>query len=132
MRFAYEYMYKGIHLTRNKWTIYFWPIFMWRKYIYIMIPCVFINYPNFQIQFIILTHSIYVIWYTNIRPHIEKSKYYLEIFNEVMIMIMLYIMILYSKFNTNPISYFWFGYSYIGALGLLLIVNISLMFYNII
>jgi len=47
-------------------------------------------------------------------------------------MIMLYIMILYSKFNTNPITYFMFGYGYIGALGLLLIVNISLMFYNII
>jgi len=45
IRYHYEYMYHGIHLTRNKWTIYFWPIYMWRKWVYLMLPIIFNGHP---------------------------------------------------------------------------------------
>lgn len=49
IRFKYEYMYNGIHLTRNRSTIFYWPIYIWRKWVYLMIPTIFVGHPDFQI-----------------------------------------------------------------------------------
>ena len=37
----YQNLYNDIHLTRSPWTIYYWPIFMARKFMFVMIPIVF-------------------------------------------------------------------------------------------
>ena len=37
----YQNLYNDIHLTRSTWTIYYWPIFMVRKFMFVMIPIVF-------------------------------------------------------------------------------------------
>jgi len=69
-------------------------------------------------------------WYANVRPHWDKTRYKLEMFNEVLIMLMFYLMVLFSKFNTNPKTYFDFGNAYLFCLAALLVVNIGLMVYN--
>ena len=47
-RRKYQNMYPDIHLTRNNWTIYYWPISILRKWIFVMLPLIF-NKPTFQI-----------------------------------------------------------------------------------
>ena len=71
-----------------------------------------------------------MIWYTNIRPHFDALQSRLELFNEVMIMITLYIIVLYSKFNYRKETYHTFGYCYIVVLAIILFVNLVLMVYK--
>ena len=66
-------------------------------------------------------------WYVDIRPHIDNTHFKLEIFNEIMIMIMFYMMVLFSKFNTNPDTFFAFGNAYLIFIAIVLVVNIGLM-----
>ena len=45
------HLYPGVHLKRNKWTIYLYPCFIARRLAFIMIPIIFYGYPYFQVQF---------------------------------------------------------------------------------
>jgi len=51
-------------------------------------------------------------------------------FNESMIMIIFYLMVLFSKFNTNPNTFFMFGSTYLIVLAAVLFVNIMMMLWK--
>jgi len=40
-----ERMYQDIHLTRNSWTIYYYPGFLLRRYLFVVIPIMLPEYP---------------------------------------------------------------------------------------
>ena len=48
----------------------------------------------------------------------------LEIFNESMIMVIQYHLLVFSKFNLDNTSKYQMGYSYVGVIGVTLVVNI--------
>jgi hypothetical protein len=130
IRAKYENMYVDIHLTRNKGTIFYWPIFMLRKWMYIIIPVMFFRESIFQIQFILFMQTAYVCWYANIKPHWQRSRFLLEMFNEVMVMLLFYMMVVFSRFNTNPETFFMFGNAYLIVVAGVLLVNVALMIYS--
>jgi hypothetical protein len=75
-------------------------------------------------------HSMYVFWYANVRPHWDRTRHKLEMFNEILIMFMFYLMVLFSKFNTNAETFFMFGNVYLICLAMVLAANIGLMVYT--
>ena len=42
-----------------------------------------------------------MIWYVGLKPHADKHRYYLELYNEVMIMIINYHMIIFTDYTLN-------------------------------
>jgi len=68
---------------------------------------------------------VYVMWYLNVRPHDSRERVRLEVFNEVLIMLCVYHMMLFSKFTTNITAQFYFGYSFLAVFGIMLVGNIA-------
>ena len=60
-------------------------------------------------------------------PHITNNRTYLEIFNELMILLQTYHMAVFSKFNMNDNSKLLLGQTYISILGITMAVNMMNM-----
>ena len=97
----FEYMYKGIHNHRSKYSKFYWPISLFRRIIFIAIPTLFYDYPFLQLMSLIFFCSTYIITYAGIRPHWDKKRTRLEIYNEVMIMFFNYHMVIFTDYCTN-------------------------------
>jgi hypothetical protein len=68
-----------------------------------------------------------MIYYSGIRPHSSHLTTRVNIFNEVIIMFMNYHLICFSNFNLDLLARFQMGYSQISLIGLLIVVNLSIM-----
>jgi len=68
---------------------------------------------------------VYVMWYLNVRPHDSRERVRLEVFNEVLIMLCVYHMMLFSKYTTNITATYYFGYSFIFFVLIGLVGNIA-------
>lgn len=73
----------------------------------------------------IFAETIYVIVYAGVRPHWDKQRTRLEIFNEVMIMYFNYHNVLFSDYCYNPNVQYEAGYSYITFLIILIFANLG-------
>jgi len=91
-------MYEEIHNYRHKTNKYFIVISMLRRLLFALIPAVFYRYQYIKVQLLVIMSSAYVIWYAGARPHIWKRRYRMEIFNEMMIMLFNYHMMLFTDF----------------------------------
>lgn len=49
MRQKYEVLYEGISLKKTKNKIWYWPVFMFRRIVFILLPLVLRKYPYFQL-----------------------------------------------------------------------------------
>ena len=83
MKDKIESLYSDINLKRNVWTIYYYPIWIFRRILFIYIPIIFApNVPVIQIQLIVMTTLFYLMNYFGNRPHTSRNRFYLEAFNE--------------------------------------------------
>ena len=122
--------YSELHLTRTSWTVFYLPMFLIRRIFFVMIPTFMFLHPMFQLQFLVFSSSLYVIFYESQKPHLLKSRQQLEVTNEVLIMIACYHMFLFSKFNFNLDLQFTMGYSLVAVIGILVAINIAVMTYK--
>jgi len=74
---------------------------MLRRVVFVAIPTFFYLMPFAQIQLLIFLTSLYILFYSGVRPHTDPKRVKIEIFNEVMIMMMNYHMVCFSKFNLD-------------------------------
>ena len=74
--------------------------------------------------------TLYIMWYINVQPHVTRERKYLEIFNEIMIIMCTYHMVLFSQFNGSPELHFLLGYTYVGVIALVIVVNIGLLLFK--
>lgn len=93
-----EKMYTNIAGYRP-WAKYYYPIFMLRRFIFVLIPTIFGSLTVIQLQFLLFLSSIYVIWYGTISPYETKRGTYIEMFNEVMLLILFYHLFLFTDFT---------------------------------
>lgn len=49
MRDRIERAYIQVHLYRNTWTIYYYPIFLFRRFVFVLIPIIFHGHVTFQL-----------------------------------------------------------------------------------
>jgi hypothetical protein len=66
-------------------------------------------------------------YYCGTRPHNTSLRVNIEVFNEVIIMMMNYHMACFSEFNLSTEMQFNMGYSMISGIGIMIIVNLALM-----
>jgi hypothetical protein len=94
----FEAMYEEIHNYRNKQNKYYIIISMFRRMGFAFIPAIFYKYDYMKVQLLVVLSSVYIIWYAGVRPHIWRNRFRMELFNESMIMLFNYHMILFTDF----------------------------------
>ena len=122
--------YTDIHLFRDRSNIYYYPIFMLRRIIFVALPTFLFDYTFLQIQLLLFLTSIYVMHYAGTKPHSVNRRVLLELYNEIMIMLQNYHMCIFSRFNQNDYSKYLMGNSYIIIFGCTIIVNLTYIFYK--
>lgn len=105
-------------------------MFFLRRFFYVVFPIAFNAESVFQIQFICFCTQLYMIYYAGSRPHTSRGKYRIEIFNDVIFMMMIYHLICFSDFNSSMEARFEMGYSQVSLIGILITVNISSMVFT--
>jgi multidrug transporter EmrE-like cation transporter len=73
--------------------------------------------------------EIYVIIYYLKKPH-ERPKQRMELFNEVIFMVVTYHFICFSDFNLSLVRRFQMGYSLFGVTGIFIVVHFGTIFGN--
>ena len=102
----FEAMYAEIHSNKGKWNKYYIVVTMIRRILFALIPAIFYKYDYMKVQLLCLLSSLYIIWYAGVRPHIWNRRFRMEIFNECMIMLFNYHMIMFTDFcYDNKVQY---------------------------
>lgn len=126
-KLRFEAMYEDIHNYRSKWSKYYIVFSMIRRMLYALIPALVYQYSYFRAQLLCFLSTFYVIVYATIRPHIFARRFRLEIFNECMIMIFNYHMLLWTDFCFDNEVQYAVGNSFQACLLVLAFVNLFLM-----
>jgi len=72
-------------------------------------------------------NTCYLFWYAAARPHIDRKRIAVELFNESMIMVFVYHLMVYTDFVTVNSMQFLMGYSNVIFFIVIAFVNIGLM-----
>ena len=76
-------------MFRNNLTKFYSVAFAIRRMVFISIPFLF-SQPMMQILVFMLFHTLYLMAYVSVNPHTVSKRTYIEIFNEVVLMIFMY------------------------------------------
>jgi hypothetical protein len=66
-------------------------------------------------------------FYINLGPHEDKNRVRVEIFNEIMIIVMNYHMLTFTDFNLDAMGQYKMGYSFILIILVVITINILVM-----
>jgi hypothetical protein len=120
-------MYLDIHTFKSSSAKYYLPISMIRRILFVAIPALLYMYPFMQLQAFLLMNTMYLMWYAYVQPHIERRRVQTECFNEFMILLFVYHLMIFTDFVEDNKAQFKMGYSQIGFYIVIIIVNIILM-----
>lgn len=91
-------LYKGIKM--RKYALWYFPLFFVRRLIFTMIPVFFVSLWA-QIQTLLVLNLTYLVYLVTVRPHRTNNRRYLENFNEFIMMIIFYHILLFSDFVSD-------------------------------
>lgn len=94
-------LYKGLNVHRNFSAIYFYPVFYFKRFLFILIPFILPNYSGQQLMVLMLLTQGYLIWYCSVMPHQERWAKNLELCNEFFMLLLLYHNITFTNFNID-------------------------------
>jgi hypothetical protein len=120
-------LYSGVHLFRDSRNLYYYPIFLIRRFIFVATPTVLYRYPFAQLQCLMFLSTLYILFYAGARPHKDSFRVRLEIFNEIMLMLLNYHMFLFSGFNVERDYNFYFGYTMVLCAAVMVFTNLYFM-----
>lgn len=120
-------MYLDVHMNKSPSTKYYLPISMLRRILFVMIPSIFYHYPFMQLQAFLVMNTCYLFWYGAARPHIDRKRIGTELFNEFMIMVFVYHLMIFTDFVTVNSMQFLMGYSNVIFFVIIAFVNIGMM-----
>jgi hypothetical protein len=129
VRAKYQNLYQDAALYRNKYAKYYTIAFTIRRIFFIAIPMMFAE-PMMQVMWFMLFHTIYMIAYVAVNPHIDRKRTLVEIFNEMALMVAMYHLAGWNGLIADPTMSFDMGYSFIGLLLVTLTINIGVIVYR--
>jgi hypothetical protein len=100
---------------------------MLRRVLFVAIPVVFYRFPGFQLMLLLLVSTAYLMVYASNRPHESLLRVKLELFNECMIMLLNYHMLLFSNFSSSEDFSYAMGYSLVFFAAATIFTNLYLM-----
>jgi hypothetical protein len=128
VRLRFHNFYEDVKTKQRSWShLMYYPVFLFRRIAFVLIPTALWWCNSFQIQLLISLSTLYIIFYGWVQPHWETNRTKLEIFNECILLAIAYHMIAFSDFNLDVDSSFFMGYSYIGHMLFMIVVNIIWM-----
>lgn len=77
-----------------------------------------------------MLNLLYVMFYASVQPHITFSKRCIEFFNEYMVLLISFQMLLFTNFITDIMIQYIIGYIFTGMMGFVFVVNIGYMIKN--
>jgi len=86
----YENLYSEAALYRNPFAKFYSVAFAVRRIMFIAIPIMFRKHPFVQVAAFILIHTLYLVAYLSVNPHIDAKRSSIEVFNEVCLMFFMY------------------------------------------
>ena len=116
-------LYNGIATYRNDNSIFYYPVYIFRRLIFVLYPIIFEDYAIFQIGLLVFSCQIYLIWFGSIKPYFKNQANIIESFNEFMLMIFTYHLFIFSNW-TYPYQRIPYGNVYLGCIGIMLLVNV--------
>ena len=122
--------YQQIDLNHGRWSLAFYTIFLIRRIVFVAIPTFIYFWPWLQLQTLLFMTSMYIVYYGGTRPHLGRQRVRLEVFNEVMTMVIHYHMVCFTDFNNLAISKYYMGYSFVFCILFLVLFNLILLGYN--
>ena len=94
-------MYSGIYVGGNKiHKVMYFPIFMLARFLLILIPLIFYKISSVQLILVSIKCYVFFGYIINFKPHDNAYRYYIEIFNKIMIYFL--VMLLYMITDINP------------------------------
>lgn len=117
-------LYEGVHLFRDPYNTLYYPGFIFRRLIFVLIPMFFYMFPWLQLQLLLFSTSLYMIWYVNLRPHEDKYVFFVLSWNEVMHLILCYHLVCFTDLVQNENAKFQMGYSMVGCCSILVFSNL--------
>ena len=125
----FSVLYEGMSMKTLKTKMWYWPTFMLRRVEFVIVPIIFQGQPVFQTQLLFLTTTIYLVSYMKLKPHVEKRRRYLEIFNEVGITIQNYHLFMFADDQIVEARH-QVGVSYIAVIIIIIIVNVLVVVHS--
>ena len=129
-RAMFERLYPEVALDRSPWTVLYYPSAMLRRFAFVLITIIFIDYPYLQTQYLVFTSSLYIIWYGLLRPHLTRKMYKVELLNEFFFVMCQYHLFVYTEFVRDLQTQFSMGYSYLAYMGLLCACNVVVIIHG--
>ena len=103
-------IFAGLNLRSDSSGLYYFPMFLLRFFLYVMISSLYTVGAVIEIQCLIFLNLFFGIWYFQARPHFQRSRIIQEMVHEVIIMIGSYHLLLYSNATHYELQFIG-GYS---------------------
>jgi len=119
-----------ISLKRSPYAAFFYPVFILRRYLFVIIPLTLNSRPAIQIQSLILLQIAYIIIYGIVMgmPHQDRPTRNLEALNEAVLMCLFYHMMCFTNFVIDSETSYLMSNSFLAVLGLTVALNFIVMF----
>ena len=74
-RQKYDNLYQDVsHRRASRWALLYFPIFLARRFIFVLYPWLFFRRQGFQVQALLFTSTFYIIYYVYVKPHVPKQR----------------------------------------------------------
>jgi hypothetical protein len=117
-------------LTRKDSNIFYFPSFLIRRLIFIMIPIMMINYPAQGLQTWLLITVFYIIYFDGSTRFTLQGDNTLSNINDVFCLIQIYHYMCFTSFNQNYMAQFQLGFSMVINMALMMAINVGVMIYK--
>jgi hypothetical protein len=116
-----------MRIASNSYSWLLYHVFLFRRLAFGMIPVIFARYKVFQPMGLVLLNQFCLMFYAGVLPYDSTFKNRNEVFNEVVMMILTYHILMFTEFIGEPSTRYEIGKSFLGFLALLITVNMILM-----
>ena len=123
-------LYENVHLTRNKYTLYSYPLFLGRRLAFVMIPTVLMNFSWIQLQFLVTINQAHAMYVGLFRPMVLRERNRVNLFNEFMLINLSCLMFCFSDYVESETAKFTMGKQFIWYMIILFLVNVLVMMKN--
>ena len=102
-------------------------IFCVRRLLVAMVSAFLVKYPILQILLTLLLSTLVLIWHLTVWPMESRLQNLLYFFNEYFYTACICFSLGFSTYNYAPETRFIMGWIYLGLLGLILVLNVTVL-----
>jgi hypothetical protein len=123
----YGKIFEMVDMKRIHDTYSYYPLFMARRLIFTMIPFVIRFSSHWQLMTLVFFHQLYIMKYASVFPRNDPKETKLELFNEVMFMMLLYCMICFTDLAATEEAKFVIGDVYVLTMACMIASNFYIL-----